>query len=215
MIFESRRICDNTAFLNDKVSLERTHNASLLWKSVNTHKYTHYTVWKLYFFVVYMTAYFLAMFSVLYEVFVARTRRDKALEYKTESLIDTRLYLRFVSITQGMPAINSTGCPKKNFNFLISCKLKTTVLTRSVFIFSESSYFSLNFGIKQSKIGWKFAEHLLPKAKISEPVDDRRPDFFETCINLRQPYYFNKVNWSVKISWICRHTIVLLSYHVN
>ena len=47
----------------------------------------------------------------------------------------------------------NTGCPKKNFNCLISCKLKTTVLTRSVFIFSKSSYFSLNLGIKQSETG--------------------------------------------------------------
>ena len=70
-----------------------------------------------------------------------------------------------------------TGCPKKNFKRLIWCKLKTTAFTRSVFIFSKSSYLNLNFGIKQSKIGWKFAEQWLPKVKILEPVDDRRPDF--------------------------------------
>ena len=72
---------------------------------------------------------------------------------------------------------------------MISCKLKTTVLTRSVFIFSKLSYFNLNFGIKQSKIGC--AEHWLPKAKISEPVDDRRPEFlkmyqFKAAISLQQ-----------------------------
>ena len=34
------------------------------------------------------------------------------------------------------------------------------------------------FGIKQSKIGWNFAQQWLPKAKISGPADDRRPNFF-------------------------------------
>ena len=38
------------------------------------------------------------------------------------------------------------------------------------------------------------------KAKISKPVDDRRPDFSEKCNNLKQPYCFNKVYWSVKNS---------------
>ena len=42
---------------------------------------------------------------------------------------------------------------KKNARRLIRCKLKTTVFTRIDFIFSESSYFNLKFGIKQSKIG--------------------------------------------------------------
>ena len=41
----------------------------------------------------------------------------------------------------------------KNFDCSISSKLKTTVFTRSVFIFSKLSYFNLNFGVKQSKIG--------------------------------------------------------------
>ena len=36
---------------------------------------------------------------------------------------------------------------------LILCKLITTVLTQSAFIFSESSYFILKCGIEQSKIG--------------------------------------------------------------
>ena len=44
------------------------------------------------------------------------------------------------------------GVPQKNFDCLIWRKLKTTVFTRPVFIFSKSSYFNLNFGIKQSKI---------------------------------------------------------------
>ena len=34
---------------------------------------------------------------------------------------------------------------------LISYKLKTTVFTRSVFIFCESSYFNLKFGLKKSE----------------------------------------------------------------
>ena len=76
---------------------------------------------------------------------------------------------------------------QKNFKRLIWCKLTTAAFTRSVFMFSKSSYSNLNFGIKQSKIGWKLAEQWLPKVKISETVDDRRPDFFEKCTNLRQP----------------------------
>ena len=109
----------------------------------------------------------------------------------------------FKMIFYGVPQ-GSTGCPKKKtFNCLIWCKLKTTVFTRSVFIFFKSSYFNLTFGIKQSKIS-KFAEQWLPKVKILEPVDDRRPDFFEKFINLRQPYCFNKIHWSLKNSWICK-----------
>ena len=47
----------------------------------------------------------------------------------------------------------STGCPqKKSARRLIRCKLKMTVFTRSTFIFSESSYFNVKFGIQQSKI---------------------------------------------------------------
>ena len=57
-------------------------------------------------------------------------------------------------------------------------------------MFSESTYFNLKFGIKQFKIYWKFAERWLPNAKISGPADDRRPDFFEKCTALKQPYSF-------------------------
>ena len=99
---------------------------------------------------------------------------------------------------------NLPGFPKQNFDCLIWCKLKTTVFTLSVFMFSKSSYSDLNFGIKQSKVGCKFAEQWLPKVKILEPVDERRPDFFEKCINLRQPYCFNRVHWSVKVSSVCK-----------
>ena len=77
---------------------------------------------------------------------------------------------------------------QKNFWY----KLKTTAFTRSAFMFSKSSYSNLNFGIKQSKIGWKFAEQWLPKVKISEPVDDRRPDFFEG--QSRERSRFSQVN---------------------
>ena len=70
----------------------------------------------------------------------------------------------------------------------------------SAFTFSESSYFNLKFGIKQSEIGWKFAEQCLPKARILGPADDRRPDFFGKDTNLKQPYCFIKVHWNVQIS---------------
>ena len=86
------------------------------------------------------------------------------------------------------------GVPKRNFKRLIWCKLKTTTFTQSVFIFSKLSYSNLKFSIKQSKIGWKFAEQWLPKITISEPIDDRRPGFFEKFTNLRQPYCFNNVH---------------------
>ena len=60
----------------------------------------------------------------------------------------------------------------KNAWRLIWYKLKTTALTRSVFTLHESSYFNLNFGIKQSKNGWKCSEQWLPKAKILGPADE-------------------------------------------
>ena len=44
-------------------------------------------------------------------------------------------------------------------------------------------YFNLKLGIKQSKIGLKFAEQWLLKAKISGLADDRQPDFFEKYTN--------------------------------
>ena len=76
-----------------------------------------------------------------------------------------------------------------------------TAFTEAVSIFSKSSYSNFKFWyIKQSKIGCKFTEQWLPKVKISDPVDDRRPDFFEKCTNLRQPYCIHKVHWSVKNS---------------
>ena len=89
----------------------------------------------------------------------------------------------------------------KNTRRLIWSKLKRTVFIQLAFIFSESSYLNLKFGIKQSKIGWKFAQEWLTKAKISGLTDDREPDVFEKCSNLKQSYCFIKVRWSVKISW--------------
>ena len=56
------------------------------------------------------------------------------------------------------------------------------------FIFSESSYFNLKFGVKQSKIGWKFAEQWPTKAKIFGSTDDRQPDFIEKCTNSKRLY---------------------------
>ena len=105
-----------------------------------------------------------------------------------------------------MPSTISRGLLswKLEMHIRFENRLYMTSFTRSVFIFSKSSYSNLNFGIKQSKIGWKFAEQWLPEVKISEPVDDRRPDFFEKCTNLRQPYYIHKVHWSIKNSWICK-----------
>ena len=41
---------------------------------------------------------------------------------------------------------------QKNFDCLIRRKLKTTVFTQYVFIFSKLSCSNLHFGIKQSKI---------------------------------------------------------------
>ena len=40
---------------------------------------------------------------------------------------------------------------KKTFNCLLLSKLKTTVFTTSVFIFSKSSHLNLNFDLKQSQ----------------------------------------------------------------
>ena len=41
-----------------------------------------------------------------------------------------------------------------------------TVLRQSAFILSESSYFNLKFGTKQSNVGCKFPKQWLPKANI-------------------------------------------------
>ena len=110
----------------------------------------------------------------------------------------------------------STGVPQKNAQRLIWCKLNATLSTRSTFIFSESSYFILKFGIKQSKISWKFAEQWLTKVRISGPTDDRRPEFFEKCTNLKQPYIaLSKFTGAQKFREFERDAIVLFSYQVN
>ena len=49
---------------------------------------------------------------------------------------------------------------------------------------------NIKFGIKQSKIGWKFAEQWLLKAKILGPADEQTTRFFEKCTDLKQPYCF-------------------------
>ena len=58
-----------------------------------------------------------------------------------------------------------------------------TVFTRPAFIFSESPYFNLKFGIKQSKNGGKFAEQRLMKAKILGLADEQTTRFLEKCTN--------------------------------
>ena len=78
--------------------------------------------------------------------------------------------------------------------------------TRFAFIFSESSYFNLKFGTKQSKIGWNFAEHAqwLPKAKISGPVDDRRLDVSKNAL---------KCNFRPKCFQILNDAIIILDIY--
>ena len=71
---------------------------------------------------------------------------------------------------------------KKNARSLIWCKLNRTVLTRSAFTFSESSYFNLKFGIKQSKIRWKFAKQWLTKAKFLDSLMTNNPNFSRNAL---------------------------------
>ena len=59
---------------------------------------------------------------------------------------------RVVQAEGSSPGGDVPGIPK-NARSLIRCMLKTTIFTRSAFIFSEFSYFNLKLGIKQSKIG--------------------------------------------------------------
>ena len=57
-----------------------------------------------------------------------------------------------------------------------------TVFTQLAYIFSESSYFNLKCGIKESKIGRKFAKQWLTKGKVSELADDRQADFCKNAL---------------------------------
>ena len=57
--------------------------------------------------------------------------------------------------------------------------------------------------MKQSKIGYKFAEKWLLKANILGPADEQTTRLFEKCTNLKQPF--------VKL----KKTIVLLSGQVD
>ena len=66
------------------------------------------------------------------------------------------------------------------------------------FYISEFSYFNLKFGIKQSQIGLKFSEKWLPKVKTSGPLMTEDP-LFQKCTNLKQPYSFIELHWTVKM----------------
>ena len=57
-----------------------------------------------------------------------------------------------------------------------------TVFTQPAYILSKFSYFNLKFGIKESKIGRKFAKQWLTKCKISELADDQQADFFKNAL---------------------------------
>ena len=94
-----------------------------------------------------------------------------------------------------------TGCPIKNAQRLIWCKLKMTLLTQSVFIFSKSSCFNLKFGIKQTTIDWKLAMEWLPKTKILGPTKGRRPGFFPKMHQFKAAILLYQSYWSIKISW--------------
>ena len=61
--------------------------------------------------------------------------------------------IKLVCVHYVVTTCSLSDCTKKNAQRLIWWKLKTSVHTRSAFIFSESSYFNLKFDIKQSKIG--------------------------------------------------------------
>ena len=67
-----------------------------------------------------------------------------------------------------------------------------TVFTQSNFTVFESSYFNLQFSIKQSEVGWKFAEQWLTKAKVSEPAGEQMARFFKKCAKLKHSYCFIK-----------------------
>ena len=58
----------------------------------------------------------------------------------------------------------------------------------------------------------KVRRAMATEAKISGPADDKRPDFFQKCADLKQPYCFIKVHRSVKFRVIERDTTILLSY---
>ena len=80
---------------------------------------------------------------------------------------------RQTSFASMMQILFLPGVPKKNAHRLIWCKLKKTVFTRSTFLFSESSYFNLKFGIKQPKICRTSTEGWLIKPKILGPSDEQ------------------------------------------
>ena len=90
-------------------------------------------------------------------------------------------YLKSGQVAPPPPDANSfflPGVPKKNAHRLIWCKLKRTVFTRSTFLFSESPYLHLKFGMKQSKICGKSVKGWITKPKISGPRDEQMTQCF-------------------------------------
>ena len=61
---------------------------------------------------------------------------------------------------------------QKSSSVWFDVKLKATILTRSIFMFFESSYFHLKFGIKQSKIGSPSNSYRKLKFRASLMIDD-------------------------------------------
>ena len=84
---------------------------------------------------------------------------------------------------------HSTRCPRKCPTFDLMY-VETTVFTMFALIFSESSYFNIKFCIMQSKIGSKFAEQWLKKAKISGPT--QKMHLFKAAILIYQSSHEHK-----------------------
>ena len=69
-----------------------------------------------------------------------------------------------------------------------SCIFHALLFQLNLFFWPDLPF---KIGENQSKIGWKFAKQWLQKAKVSGTADDGRPDLFEKCTNLKQPYCFS------------------------
>ena len=63
-----------------------------------------------------------------------------------------------------------------------------TVFTQSALIFSECSYFNLKVWYNEIQDRFKVRQPMASEAKIPRPANDRQPDFFEKCTNLKQLY---------------------------
>ena len=92
---------------------------------------------------------------------LAQKRAEEVTRTKTHAQVNIGL---LEILKQYVSLVNYRVSQKKNARRLIQCKLKTTVFTRYAFIFAESPYFNLKFGIKLFKIGERFAEQWLAKA---------------------------------------------------